>query len=73
MQLILWYNTIAQKYAFCKNGKSNSNNRGRALLFNEDGMTTPRTEKILRSTPMGRFGEAEELLGTMEWLLLFCI
>ena len=25
--------------------------------------------KILRSTPMGRFGEAEELLGAVEWLL----
>ncbi len=44
-------------------------NQNRALLFNEDGTATPRTDKILRSTPMGRFGEAEELLGTVEWLL----
>ncbi len=44
-------------------------NQNRALLFNEDGTATPRTNKILRSTPMGRFGEAEELLGTVEWLL----
>lgn len=44
-------------------------NQNRALLFNEDGSATPRTNKILRSTPMGRFGEAEELLGTVEWLL----
>ena len=44
-------------------------NQNRALLFNEDGTPTPRTGKILRSTPMGRFGEAEELLGTVEWLL----
>ena len=44
-------------------------NQNRALLFNDDGTPTPRTEKILRSTPMGRFGESEELLGTMEWLL----
>ena len=44
-------------------------NQNRALLFNEDGTPTPRTDKILRSTPMGRFGEAEELLGTVEWLL----
>ena len=36
-------------------------NQNRALLFNEDGTATPRTDKILRSTPMGRFGEAEEL------------
>ena len=44
-------------------------NQNRALLFNQDGTPTPRTDKILRSTPMGRFGEAEELLGTVEWLL----
>lgn len=44
-------------------------NQNRALLFNEDGTPTPRTEKIIRSTPMGRFGEAEELLGTVEWLI----
>lgn len=44
-------------------------NQNRAMLFSEDGTPTARTEKILRSTPMGRFGEAEELLGTLEWLL----
>lgn len=44
-------------------------NQNRSLLFNADGTPTPRTDKILRSTPMGRFGEAEELLGTVEWLL----
>lgn len=44
-------------------------NQNRALLFNEDGTPTPRTEKILRATPMGRFGEAEELLGAVDFLL----
>ena len=44
-------------------------NQNRALLFNEDGTPTARTEKILRSTPRGRFGEAEELWGAVEWLL----
>lgn len=44
-------------------------NQNRALLFDDNGTPTARTEKILRSTPMGRFGEAEELLGTVEWLL----
>ncbi len=39
------------------------------LLFNEDGSPTPRTGKILGSTPMGRFGEAEELIGTLLFLL----
>lgn len=44
-------------------------NQNRALLFDENGNPTPRTDKILRSTPMGRFGEAEELLGTVDWLI----
>ncbi len=43
-------------------------NQNRALLFDEKGNPTARTEKILRSTPMGRFGEADELLGTLFWL-----
>ncbi|CUX69377.1 putative oxidoreductase [Clostridium sp. C105KSO15] len=39
------------------------------LLFNEDGSPTPRTNKILSATPMGRFGEAEELNGALLFLL----
>ena len=39
------------------------------LLFNEDGTPTPRTEKILNSTPMRRFGEASELIGTLLYLV----
>lgn len=39
------------------------------LLWNEDGTPTARTEKILRNTPMGRFGESEELLGALLFLL----
>ena len=44
-------------------------NQNRALLFDENGNPTPRTEKILRATPMGRFGEAQELLGTLMWII----
>lgn len=40
-----------------------------ALLFNADGTPTPRTGKILAATPMGRFGESEELIGTLLYLL----
>ncbi len=40
-----------------------------ALLWNPDGTPTARTAKILGSTPMGRFGEPEDLLGTLLWLL----
>lgn len=39
------------------------------LLFNDDGTPTARTEKILAATPMGRFGEAEELNGALLFLL----
>ena len=39
------------------------------LLFNEDGTATARTAKILAATPMGRFGEVEELNGTLLFLL----
>ena len=40
-----------------------------ALLWNADGTPTARTDKILRNTPMGRFGEAEELIGALLFLL----
>lgn len=39
------------------------------LLFNEDGTPKERAHKILNSTPMGRFGESEELIGTLLYLL----
>lgn len=44
-------------------------NQNRAMLFNDDGTPTARTNKILNATPMGRFGEESELLGAVEWLL----
>lgn len=39
------------------------------LLFNDDGTPTARTHKILSATPMGRFGESEELEGGLLFLL----
>ncbi len=44
-------------------------NQNRALLFNPDGTPTPRTGKILRGTPMNRFGESSELLGGLLFFL----
>lgn len=44
-------------------------NQNRGLLFDADGNPTPRTKKILSGTPMNRFGELEELLGAMLFLL----
>lgn len=40
-----------------------------ALLWNADGTPTARTGKILRNTPMDRFGEPEELVGGLLFLL----
>ena len=39
------------------------------LLWNDDGTPTARTGKILAATPMGRFGESEELSGALLFLL----
>ena len=44
-------------------------NQNRNLLFTQDGQPTARTGKILAATPMGRFGEADELLGALLFLL----
>ena len=43
-------------------------NQNHALLFNEDGTPTARSEKILKGTPMGRFVRTEELLGGVFFL-----
>ena len=40
-----------------------------ALLKNPDGSLTARSHKILNSTPMGRFGEPEELIGALLFLV----
>lgn len=42
--------------------------QNKALLFNPDGTPTARTGKILNNTPMGRFGEPKELLGSVLFL-----
>lgn len=43
--------------------------QNKALLMNEDGSYTERSQKILNATPMERFGEIEELTGTLLWLV----
>ncbi len=43
--------------------------QNQSLLFNPDGTPTARTEKILAGTPMGRFGETEDLAGGLLFLL----
>ncbi|WP_430535150.1 SDR family oxidoreductase [Listeria rocourtiae] len=39
------------------------------MLIAEDGKLTDRAEKIISHTPLERFGEPEELLGTLEFLV----
>jgi NAD(P)-dependent dehydrogenase (short-subunit alcohol dehydrogenase family) len=44
--------------------------QNRFLLTDEKtGKLTPRGETIIAHTPMGRFGQAEDLVGTVLWLL----
>ncbi len=43
--------------------------QNRLLLTTEDGQLTARGETIIHHTPMGRFGEASDLLGTLLWLV----
>lgn len=42
--------------------------QNKALLTNGDGSYTERGESIIRNTPMGRFGEADELNGAIHFL-----
>ena len=42
--------------------------QNRALLTENDGSLTARGDTIIGQTPMGRFGEPEDLIGTTLWL-----
>ena len=42
--------------------------QNRDLLLDRDGSLTDRGRTIIDHTPMGRFGEADELVGTVIWL-----
>lgn len=46
-----------------------STQQNKTLLWNEDGTPTARTGKILAATPMGRFGEVQDLVGATLFLL----
>jgi NAD(P)-dependent dehydrogenase (short-subunit alcohol dehydrogenase family) len=39
------------------------------LTDQESGQLTPRGKKIMEHTPMARFGEPQDLIGTVLWLL----
>ena len=42
--------------------------QNRAMLVNDDGGLTERGQRIVDHTPAGRFGEPEEVVGTVVWL-----
>jgi NAD(P)-dependent dehydrogenase (short-subunit alcohol dehydrogenase family) len=42
--------------------------QNRTLLTNPDGSLTPRANKIITNTPMGKFGKPEDLTGALLWL-----
>ncbi len=46
-----------------------STKQNEKLLWNSDGTPTPRTGKILATTPMGRFGVVDDLVGATLFLL----
>ena len=43
--------------------------QNRALLTNPDGTYTQRGQDVIRQTPFGRMGRAEELCGTIQYLI----
>ena len=45
------------------------NERSKQYLMTPDGGFSPRGQQVIAHTPAGRFGEASELLGCVEWLL----
>ena len=45
------------------------NERSRQYLMTPEGGLSARGEQVMHHTPMGRFGEAQDLLGCVNWLL----
>ena len=45
------------------------NERSRQYLMTPDGGLSPRGEQVMHHTPAGRFGEAADLLGCVNWLM----
>lgn len=45
------------------------NDRSRKILMTEEGGLSARGQNVMGQTPMKRFGEAQDLLGTVTWLL----
>ena len=46
-----------------------NNGKNYALLLNEDGTFTDRGQQVINKTPFKRFGEQEEIYGTIHYLI----
>ncbi|MDD3118502.1 MAG: SDR family oxidoreductase [Victivallales bacterium] len=44
-------------------------NQNRALLLQPDGTPTPRGRQVIAKTPLGRFGEPDEICGAVHYLI----
>lgn len=45
------------------------NDRSRKLLMTEEGGFSKRGQQVINHTPAGRFGEADEMIGAVRWLI----
>jgi NAD(P)-dependent dehydrogenase (short-subunit alcohol dehydrogenase family) len=45
------------------------NDRSRKILMDADGGLSARGQNVMSHTPMKRFGQAQDLFGTLSWLL----
>jgi NAD(P)-dependent dehydrogenase (short-subunit alcohol dehydrogenase family) len=43
--------------------------QNRTLLTNADGSYTERGSLVIKQTPFKRFGDTDELIGALQWLL----
>ena len=64
-----YFCTLVYKVKAIMPGETAANKtQNKKLLLKDDGSLTERGEKIIRNTPMKRFGKAEELNGAIHFL-----
>lgn len=70
--LTMWLSTYFAKAGLRVNGIAPGffvTGQNKGMLYTQDGTPTARTEKILHATPMGRFGDPQELVGALLYLV----
>ena len=66
--MLAYFPNALSEVARCSKVGNDQHNPGEPLHWARH-KSTAHADKILRGTPMGRFGEADELLGTLLWLV----